>query len=284
MYKGIRRFGSRGAKVPAVWVGILVVFLLTTLGLWLGRQYQLRKWMGFERFTVISFSNKVTVESVDPQTLTGIRIVLPDDLDVDTLNGRGTWRAGVLLDMANKYGWRWAADSVADYLGVAYTDYEGQMSIWDRYVWNGLVAKSRWKDENMGDVGLTVIVVESDGQKGQRLASAWDQVARDWFISTNLAAEEYSLRILNASTAMGLGAKVARAIERSGIRVISIDTGETRSGLMCEIRGLAASRNSYSVAFVKKILECSFREDKNGVDKEIELVLGADMAKNMTGN
>src|SRR3989337_2174367 len=46
------------------------------------------------------------------------RLTLPGNLELETVGGRGKWRAEVLAKLAQKYGKKWAADSAANYLGI----------------------------------------------------------------------------------------------------------------------------------------------------------------------
>ena len=91
-----------------------VVALMLGGAIMLVVSYKGRRWEGRERFTVIQLGPPVVVASFDPQTGRGIKIELPDELEIETVGGRGTWRLGVLLKAGEA---RWAADSVAEALG-----------------------------------------------------------------------------------------------------------------------------------------------------------------------
>ena len=105
------------------------------------------EWDGRSRFTVISIGDTVKVESIDPAVSGGMRFTLPGNLELETVGGRGKWRAEVLAKLAQKYGKKWAADSVANYLGIGYTAEKSELGMVEK--WRGGKSEVEWRGGGM---------------------------------------------------------------------------------------------------------------------------------------
>lgn len=252
-----------------LWV-ILIVFCILGFFWWLRRE---SRWDGRTRFTVISVGKNVVVESFDPAVGGGTRFSLPSDLEVETVGGRGKWRAGVLYKLVKKYGAKWAADSVSDYLGVGYTAERGGLGLVDRWHWWRWRQRLEWREVDIVREGLVREVVEVDGQEALVLAENWQQVARKWFLSGRIANENMSVRIINASGIDGAGNNAARMIDVAGIRVNEVETGTTREG-GCVFELEPGEKGGVGVAWLASQLGCKLEKGDERV-----VILGKDYGK-----
>lgn len=231
-----------------------LVVLLAAGGLAVGIWTTVRqKWDGKSRFTVVSIGESVMVESIDPEVSGGLRVTLPGNLELETVGGRGKWRVEALAKLAQKYGARWAADSVANYLGIGYTAEKG--GIW----WWWRTRGAEWREVDMVGERLVREVAEVDGQKVLVLSENWEPAARKWFVSGKIANENLSVEIENASGVDGAGNNAARMMETAGIKVDNVESGEAKDG-KCTVVSTAADRNKTGVAWLVGQLGCKWKK------------------------
>lgn len=229
---------------------LLALLLFLGVGVWMGGQYWARKWRGVGRFTLIGLENGVLIESLDPVNGWGVRMILPDELEVETVGGRGRWKAGNLRRGGDKFGTRWAADSVADYLGVGYIAVRGEMTAWDWISWWWLGRTVKWQEIDLERRGWVEEAVAVDGEKLVKLGPEWPGEARTWFVSSELAQEALSVTVVNTTDISGLGTHAARALESAGIRVGMIKSDTEAIADKCVVRASEENLKSRGVAWI----------------------------------
>ena len=219
-----------------------------------------------ERFTVINIKNGVSVESFDPVTLSGIKLIIPDRLEVETVGGRGKWQAGVLEKAANKFGVKWATDSVADYLGISYTN---GVKDWQWWWWE---RKGSWKTVNLEKTRWVREIEAIDGTKLLALASDWEGKAGEWFAQSNIVNEGLNVTVENTSGIEGLGTHAARVLESGGMKVRMIRSAAYEVG-ECEVVTNLQTRQTVGAGWLTRVFGCKWMESQEETG-EVILKLG----------
>lgn len=248
-------------------VAVLLVLSVVAAGVWFAGR---GTWDGKSRFTVISIGDTVKVESIDPAISGGVRFELPGNLEVETVGGKGKWRAEVLGKLAKKYGVRWAADSVADCLGVGYTAEAGGLGPVERWKWWKWRRETEWRVVDMAAEGLVREVAEADGQQVLVIDQSWQQAARKWFVSGVIANENLSVGVENASGVDGAGINAARMIETAGIKVDKVESGGEEDG-KCTVLTPAGDKKRLGVVWLMRQLGCKWKTGEG-----VKVVLGRD--------
>ncbi len=263
---------SRWMVTAIILLGIVIfVFALVVY-----RLYLQRSWRGVGRFTVLrqlktDQGDEFRFLSVDPVSGDAIELKLPNDLEIATLGGRGSWRLGVMSKLSGQYGRKWAGDSIADSLGLAYQGFDQDLGTWDRFMWWWLSRQKQFTSVDLSDTSLLEKNDTVDGNKVLGLSSTWDDKAREWFVSAGLVSEGINIRIVNSLGEPGMGTHAARVIEHAGLRVGQIDNDPTQMVDRCRIRAMGLSA---TLAFLKAQFGCEVVIDTQRVD--ILLILGSE--------
>ena len=215
------------------------------------------RWDGQSRFTVIDVVGGVEVRSFDPVTGEGFKMKLPDNLEIEAVDGRGKWLSVKIGQAGNE---SWAADSVADYLGVMYTTTK---SWWEWGSW--LVT---WRRIDMVKMGWVRPVRAVDGMEIMKLTQTWETQGRELFISQAVAAQGWTVEVVNATGEAGAAARAARRIESSGMRVVKLDNRELIMDDRCEVR------SQKNVNLLVREWGCKWVLDKGLGEKEVVLTIG----------
>lgn len=214
------------------------------------------KWDGRSRFTVVDLGPPVTVSSFDPATHKGVRLSMPNDLEVDTNLGRGKFPAGSLAAAGSR---SWASESVSNYLGIFITGEISQLKWVDRFRWWWTARQIEWKTVDLVQAGLVKYKQTADGERVGELAVNWEQVAPEWFASLVISQEKLAVTVVNTTSVTGLAALVARTIEISGMKVIEISNSPHQID-KCEIVTPLSLKKSVGVQLMKKTYNCQWRE------------------------
>lgn len=242
--------------------------------------YDKRAWKGQERFTLIKTGVTVSIESFDPVTKKGIKLSLPDNLEVETVNGRGKWLAGALPRLADKYGWEWVGESISDFLGIGFTTVDRRMSWWDRWAWWRNQLQIEWHQADLAGPGLTGEETAADGMKVLNLADAWDDQAKTWFGSLGIMNEGIAVAVVNTTDVPGLGSHAARVINSAGMRVVTVGNDSKLIG-RCEIEASEGLRASLSLRFLEQYFKCAGTTFVSDNRDEITVRLGDDYRKKL---
>jgi hypothetical protein len=176
------------------------------------------------RQTRVSSWSPVVIQSYDPTTREGFEFSLPDDLEIETISGKGNWLVGKLRQSKDN---SWAMGTLEDALGVA-------IEKPNQFVWNMATVGVAWKKKDIAQ--YLEIHTSADGIEVKKLNSKWDRVAKDWFLSSKLVSQKPVLKIENTVNYPGLGSHAARILESSGIKVGLIVSSDQSLG-KCEVTG-----------------------------------------------
>lgn len=220
-----------------------------------------REWDGKVRFTVIELGPPVVIMSFDPQTQKGLKLKLPDDLEVQSVGGRGKWRAAVLAKAGEN---KWGADSVAETLGITYVAVKDKMVMWDRWMWELVARKGEWQEINLEETALVEKEASTDGIMIWHLLPAWKLKVGGWFSSAAIASEQLKVRVINTTAVPGLGAEAATAIDNMGMKVVEVSSREPVRQ-KCLVRG---PRNLLGVRSMVKWFGCDYQVGE-GAELEI---------------
>ena len=166
----------------------ILMSLLLIFGLW------------GSRLTTYSLTDKLIIESFDPQTREGIKITFPANFEIDSVGGRGKWWVGKIQKAGDKH---WLAESIAWHFGLGIIYPKTKFFF-------GFQQKIIWKDIDIVNTGLADKTVTADNQEVWVLNSRWDK--NDFFQDSQIAGEKLSVSVANTTNYDGLGAKAAQII------------------------------------------------------------------------
>lgn len=215
------------------------------------------------RFTAIDTKGGVTITSFDPISKTGFEMRLPDNLEIPGAGGRGKWPAGKIGQAGER---AWAAESVADYLGITYSRTGGGIWWWERM---GL----KWTKLDMGKQGWVEQTQAVDGEVITRLSETWRQAAKEMFSSEAISEQGWQVGVVNATGEVGLGAITADRVESMGVRVSEVKTGSGEEK-GCWVEGWGKNKRETVVKIMLGNWNCKWRENGKLGERELLLFLG----------
>lgn len=173
------------------------------------------------RKTWVSSWSPVTIKSYDPVTKEGIEFIVPDDLEIETISGKGFWLVGKLKQAKDL---SWAIGSLEDAIGVPLERNNNHFFSWG----------VKWEKKSLDKYLVSQTTV--DGVLIKKLDNSWFKVSKDWFVSSKLAEENVVLRIENTVSYIGLGGHAAKILEGYGIKVGLISSNDANLD-KCEVTG-----------------------------------------------
>jgi hypothetical protein len=228
-----------------------------------------RKWDRETRFTVISFTPDVVIKSFDRDAKQGIILRLPKDLQIESILGRGNWRAEVIDEAGDL---QWAAESIAEYLGITYTAIEKDLEWWDKLMWTTNAKDIAWREIDLAKTSYVEKKKLPDGMEVLTLSSNWDQKAREWFYDQNIASQALGVELINTTTAAGLGASAARVVESMGFKVRSLSSISEKVE-KCLVKSNSELKNNVAVRKLLKTFNCRWETSQT---QDVFLVLGTE--------
>jgi hypothetical protein len=265
---------------------IFLCILLVGLGGWVFRQYHSRHWDGETRFTIVDVKNEsgsMEILSADPQTRQAIKLELPGDLEITTVGGKGKWKVESVVRLVKKYGGRWAADSVADFLGIAYTDVRPEMNFWDKWRWWLLEKNADWEQINLKGNNLITQHTDPDGVSITEMSNWWQSKASEWFYSTNLAKEGLVVEIFNSTGIAGLAGRAARPLDKAGIKVAKLGDSSARVE-KCLIKTTRKMKTDTGIKWLAEMYNCRIENDDQLDEKQVQLFVGSEYLARLTGS
>ena len=272
----MRKAKNRRGKWLGRGVAVLVIAALVSFFL---KTRAERKWRGDERFTLIVWNGMMTVASFDPVTERGLKLILPPELEVVTVGGRGRWQVKVLPQIGEKYGGKWVADSVADYLSVGYTAYAKSdnlsgINLWDRFNWWQWSRKVRWEELELKTLPGVVEAKAADGQVYRELSSGFKAGMSGRLISTSISLEGAEVTVVNTTEVDGLGSHVAEVLENTGLAVKSVVSESSQAEEGEVLTGSEPRKVAISYKWMLKYFGCREGKDEGLGEKEIKIILG----------
>lgn len=250
------------------WIKIVVSILIFggLIG-GLGYVFARKSYYGFERLVRISrVGDGISVETFDPKTQLGVRIDLPDELLIDTVEGKGEWKISAVAKLAEKNGQKWLAASVANALGTFYQDHT-------LAAWNFLTRDVKWSELDLVESGYVDELKLVDGVRVWKLNGAWEKKAAEVFVSLELASEQIDVEVVNTTGLLGLANQAAYAIANSGIRVLMLSAQESMVTQRCVVVGSRSELKSKTALYIKKQMGCTTQEDTED-DLRIKVLVG----------
>lgn len=215
------------------------------------------------RFTAIDTKGGVTISSFDPVSKKGFEMRLPDNMEIPGDAKRGMWKAAKIGQAGEP---DWAAQSVANYLGITYTKVNGGVWWWDRL-------RLKWEKIDMNRRGWVEETKAVDGEPVVRLSETWKMASREMFASEIISQQGWTAGVINSSGEMGLAAKTADRIESMGVRVAEVKTGQG-SAKGCWVESLNKNKREMVVKIIMANWKCKWKENPQLGEKELLLFLG----------
>ena len=250
---------------------VVIAFLLTS---W---SYQKRDWKDNSRLILYDLNPAVLI-SLDPVTKELVVITLPDNLEIESVSGRGMW-------MLSKFGLAgdadWIRKSLSWYLGIANIRSEKSLNIWDKLRYYLIKRSAIIQTINLADTGLVDLEKTTDGIEVFRLNPRWDLKSQDWFGSSEVIRQGLVVTIVNTTSSDGLGAKATRLIESAGIRVRMLSS-TTDNIPLCKIFVSDKAKKLSGFRLIQDTFGCQIIDD-NTLDLDIKLELGKDTVAKLFG-
>lgn len=227
----------------------LVIWLVVSLGMLLTPG----GWDGQTRFTILEHINdKIQIKSFDPQSLQGTILLIPPDLEIESLAGRGAWPAKNIFRAGTAH---WASGSIIDYLGLSYVGLWDELSILNKIAWAQYQNKVAWVTVDLAEDGLTQKVIMPDGQTVLQLNPLWFDQAKQLFASQDITTQHLSLSIINTTDATGLGSHAADVAESMGFKVDAV-TDDPNAIQKCR---LEAPVQDVAIKALAKVFDCDIK-------------------------
>lgn len=223
------------------------------------------------RLTTYTLSDKLVIESFDPQTREGVRITIPGNFEIDSVAGRGKWWLSKIRKAGDK---RWLTDSIAWHFGLGQIYPREDIGFWR------FNKKIIWKDIDITKTGLADKTQTVDGEDVWVLNSRWFK--NEFFVDSRIANEKLSVAVVNTTSTNGLGAKVAEIIEMVGMRTTMLETTNSDLTESCILTTSSANHKKLGVLYLIKVFECSQKTDESLKD-DIRLELGKKLVLRLFG-
>lgn len=248
-------------------VSLLFVSLLVFFTFWFSG------WNGKDPVNVVVTSgHKVWVLGIRPEEKRLVEISIPDNMIVPVASGK--WRAGSLKRLADlennlnplkSAGWELLEIPIDSVMEVA--DYrDGNISLIKQFrllkkpefaSWLNTLKLIRFIKDlndnqfiklNIGESMAARIVSDPAGAELVELdAEALSLQLAEWFKIESLRREGLAAAVVNVSGKANAGGKLARQLEHTGIRVVTVSSGEGQPGLKVKSKEILKS------ATVKKL-------------------------------
>jgi hypothetical protein len=268
----------------SLWVILLMAGILVVAEIY--QSFSQRSWGGIERFTVIQTGNggqEIKIRSVDPETKEAVMMTIPSEMEISTVGGRGEWKIKALPRLGEKYGKRWVADSIADFLGITYTAVAEDMGIWDRLAWLNLTRQAQWQEVNLEETSWIKTSFYPDGDKVLGLSSVGQKKIGEMFYCSELAKQDLVISIFNTTQEVGLGSRFARAIENTGLKVATVGA---RAEMVndCEVATNQEMKENGVVRWLSRTFSCAWRQEADLDKTQVNISIGAGYVKWLSGD
>lgn len=237
----------------------ILMSLLLIFGLW------------GSRLTTYSLTDKLIIESFDPQTKEGIRVTIPPNFEIESMGGRGKWWVGKIQKAGDK---TWLTESIAWHFGL------GRIYPKDEIFSLGPSKKIIWKNIDIVNTGLADKILTADNQEVWVLNSRWYK--NDFFQDSVIAGEKLSVAVANTTSYDGLGAQAARIVELAGMRTTMLETTNTNISEACILTTTKSNQKKQGVKFLVAVFGCSLKIDDSLKD-DVKLELGQKLALRLFG-
>lgn len=215
---------------------------------------------------VVTSGHKVWVLGIRPEEKRLVEISIPDNTIIQV--GNGKWQAGSLkrlsrleknLDPLKSAGWELLevpVDSVvevADYKG-GNTSYLRQLKLLKGFDLTALIETAKLarfiknlngnqiQKINIGDTMAARVVADPAGTELVEIDSeALSTQLSEWFKIESLRREGLTVAVINVSGKANAGGKLARQLEHTGIRVVTVSASEGQPGIKVKSKEILKS-------------------------------------------
>jgi hypothetical protein len=123
-------------------------------------------------------------------------------------------------------------------------------------------------------VRLTDRVIELDGKSYQRINDSVYSWTKNFFSSESVLSETAEIAVVNESGQPGIGRKVSRQLETSGMRVIEVKSDETVLDKKCEVSG-DGLKHPMTMSYLKKYMDCETVGESSKIQEaDLTVVIG----------
>ena len=259
---------------------VLVIIGAGIISMEVVNSYQRRSWDGLSRFTAVKTGRNgedISVSSIDPETGSGVTVILPGEMEIPTINGKGVWKISSLSKLGSKNGPKWVADSVADFLGVPYTVVWEEMGFWDKLAWWNVSRTVDLREISLADTSWIEENKDPDGEKVLGLSNIGQKKIGEMFFSSKLAKENLNVSVYNTTGIGGLGTRFSRVVENAGFKVVNVAAGK-ESIEKCEVRSNTNYKQNTGVRWLVRYFECIWSADPDLGDREVSIRIGKEYA------
>ncbi len=202
-----------------IWSFVILSFVLSLV--FFGVSYKKRIWKDESRLTYFDLSNPIQLRSIDPVTKEAVFINLPQNLEVESVDGRGIWLLGKIAKAGTE---DWVLESLRWHFGIVDLRSRSDLTLWDWWRVQTLKKSIPEKNIDLTETGLITLEKTSDGLEIYKLSPHWYLQSPDWFSSANLIRQNLNVSIVNTTFQSGLGSRVTRSLETMGIKVQTLST------------------------------------------------------------
>lgn len=252
--------------------GLLLVVIGVVLG-FVFMSNRSRVWLGRERFTVLNIGEGISIASFDPETKRGFVLKLPEQMEINSVQGRGKWKIRAVGELVGKFGSRWAIDSIGLHLGVMIGGLKTELGWVDRILWAWNEKIVEWESIDMDKRGWIKKIRAIDGEEIAVLSDKWRLESVSLWRSNYIANETLNFVVTNTTNFSGLGAMAARLVDSSGIKVRRIDNSVEKLD-RCVVFSMKETRTKVGVRVYLQNWECEWKEDDSLEKSEALIKLG----------
>ncbi len=253
-----------------IWSFVILLFGLSLV--FLGVSYKKRVWKDDSRLTYYDLPQ---IRSVDPVTKEAVIINLPQNLEVESTDGRGVWLLGKIAKAGSQL---WVLESLKWHFGIADLQSSYDLTLWDWWRLRRFSPKSI----DLTQTGLLTAGKTSDDVNIYRLSPHWYLQSSDWFASAKIVRQNLIITIINTTTVSGLGSRAARALETIGIKVQTLLSSQDNLK-RCRLTYSSQVRKLSGFIILKDLFNCDTYINES-LDLEIKLELGQDWAGKLFGS
>ncbi len=247
-------------------IWLFVILLLLAVFGFLIVSYQKRVWKDDSRLT---YYDLLQIRSIDPVTKEAIVINLPQNLEIESTDGRGVWLLGKIAKAGSK---KWVLESLRWHFGIADLRDRNDLTLWD---WWSL-RKYSPKSIDLTQTGLVTLEKTSDGLDIYRFSPHWYLQSSDWFASTQIIRQNLVVTVINTTFVTGVGSRVVRSLETIGIKVQTLSTSEDNLK-RCRLTYSSKVKRLSGFVLLQNLFNCEVHINES-LGLEIKLELGLDWA------
>lgn len=295
----------RKKRPPLPILQILFMIFFIGLGAVIYFFWQNGKYGKFDRFNVVVQGAPVTVVSLDSKehTLTVVRF--PDDFYVsEVVPNYGAYKISSVYRVGelDHRGGQVLSWTVSDLLGIPIDGFmattgkigaikgffmqpnvifksQSDLNLLDRLRF--IFALEQIRFDKVTEVDLeknTSPLVLADGSSAKSMdKDQLDSLFGGYFVEAAIRDEGKRVEVINTTTVVGLGTRLARTLSNIGLSVVNVGSANGEVG-QCEVRAVKNDLNLFTVRRLAKDFSCKIAARESEDRADISLILGSDFA------